>query len=73
MEATLLNHPAWLAEVNSVCIRTTIPCEQRQQPPRHGDNELYEQALLSDAIEILANQLGAELAGKQTGEEINKL
>lgn len=64
MEATLLNHPAWLAKVNTVCIRTNIPCEQRQQPPGHGDNELYEQVLLSDAIEILANQLGAELAGK---------
>ncbi len=66
------NHPAWLAKVNTVCIRTTIPYVQRQQPPRHGDNELYEQALLRDAIEILANQLGAELAGKQTGEERNK-
>lgn len=72
MEATLPNHPAWLAKVNTVCIRTTIPCEQREQPPRHGDNELYEQELLSDAIEILADQLGAELAGKQTGREIDK-
>ncbi|MCP1574177.1 hypothetical protein J2S30_002556 [Herbaspirillum rubrisubalbicans] len=67
------NHPTWLAKINTVFVRATIPREQRQQPPKHGDNELYEQALLSNAIEILAEQLGAELADKQTGEEINKL